>query len=49
MKKIITMLTCLALLLCTSCSKGSYEPTVEEPPTEQTTEEAGGEKEAGGN
>ena len=31
MKKIITLLTCLALLLCTSCSKGSDEPTVEEP------------------
>ena len=31
MKKIITLLTCLALLLCTSCSKGSNEPTVEEP------------------
>ena len=31
MKKIITLLTCLALLLCTSCSKGSDNPTVEEP------------------
>ena len=31
MKKIITLLTCLALLLCTSCSKGSDEPTVDEP------------------